>query len=230
MAKSYYVILGIARNASADEIKSAYRRLAKEYHPDCYDGSDKTFREIQEAYSVLGNPLRRIEYERQIVQRRKVPVMHRYRQEPEPLIPNEKPVDLGKISPVRSFQTHDPSYDEIFDWLWNNFSSLNQPKSRRIQHLTMEVPLTRQQAYSGGTAQVMVPARALCRTCQGHGNIGPYECARCSGEGEISGEVPISISFPPGLTRDHAVVISLKRFGINNTNLTVLFRPTEHTT
>lgn len=90
----------------------------------------------------------------------------------------------------------------------------------------MEVPLTREQARSGGTARVMVPASATCPTCGGQGGLGPYTCHRCAGEGAISGEIPVSIAFPRGLTADHAVVLPLERFGIGNTRLTVLFRPT----
>jgi hypothetical protein len=56
--------------------------------------------------------------------------------------------------------------------------------------------------------------------------VGFYECLRCAGEGAITGEIPVSVSLPPGLTKDHAVVISLDRFGIPNTHITVLFRPT----
>jgi DnaJ-class molecular chaperone len=146
--------------------------------------------------------------------------------EPEPLIPEEGPVDIGEVSPVRSFQSFTPSIDEIFDWLWSNFSDLTRPKSARIKNLTLEVTLTPEQAGRGGNARVMVPAQAVCPTCRGRGGIGFYECARCAGEGVISGEMPISVSFPPGLTKDHAVVVPLDRFGIRNVHLTVLFRPT----
>ena len=147
---------------------------------------------------------------------------------PEPLIPEQRPThsSLGEISPVRSFQTFSPSLDEVFDWLWNNFSSLDRPKSGHMQQLTLEVPLTREQASTGGSAKVMVPVQATCPTCRGYGGVSLYECLRCAGEGVISGEMPVSIAFPPGLTRDHAVVISLERFGIRNLRLTVLFRPT----
>jgi molecular chaperone DnaJ len=148
--------------------------------------------------------------------------------EPEPLIPEQRDThsSLGEISPVRSFQTFSPSLDEVFDWLWNNFSSLDRPKSGHMQQLTLEVPLTREQASTGGSAKVMVPVQATCPTCRGYGGVSLYECSRCAGEGVISGEMPVSIAFPPGLTRDHAVVISLERFGIRNLRLTVLFRPT----
>jgi molecular chaperone DnaJ len=227
MAKSYFAILGITSHATPEEIRSAYRRLAKEFHPDHYTGDSETFREIQEAYSVLGDSRRRHEYEQNIsrpvhrtsVRRARYP-------EPEPLIPEKGPYEMGDISPVRSFQSFTPSFDEIFDWLWKNFSSLSRPKSNRVENLTLEVTLTPEQARRGGSARIMVPARAVCPTCRGYGGIGFYECARCAGEGEISGEVPVSVAFPPGLVKDHAVMIPLDRFGIRSMHLTVLFRPT----
>ena len=185
MAKSYFAILGISPKASGDEIRSAFRRLAKEFHPDHYTGSSKRFRDIE-----------------------------------------DHPADLGEVSPVRSFQSFTPSFDEVFDWLWSNFSDLTAPKSGRVENLTLEVILTPEQARQGGNAQIMVPAQAACPTCRGHGGVEFYECMRCAGEGTISGEAPVSVSFPPGLTKDHAVLIPLDRFGIRNLHLTVLFRPT----
>ena len=227
MAKSYFAILGISPNATGDEIRSAYRRLAKEFHPDHYEGSSQRFRDIQEAYSVLGNHRRRQKYAQRIRKASiKTPLKPWTHPEPEPLIPAQGPADIGDISPVRSFQSFTPSLDEIFDWLWRNFSDLTQPKSARVQNLTLEVPITPDQARRGGNARVMVPARAVCPTCRGQGGVGFYECARCAGEGVMSGEMPISVSFPAGLTKDHAVMIPLDRFGIRNVHLTVLFRIT----
>lgn len=67
MAKDYYQILGVPRNASDDEIKKAYRRLAMQYHPDRNPGREKwaneKFKEINEAYAVLGNPEKRRQYD-----------------------------------------------------------------------------------------------------------------------------------------------------------------------
>ncbi len=154
--KRYFTILGISSNATANEIRSAYRRLAKEFHPDHYAGGSETFREIQEAYSVLGNTLRRCEYEQKISKvALKRPLRRTRYPEPEPLIPEERPIDMGGISPVRSFQSFTPSFDEIFDWLWKNFSDLDQPESDRVQNLTHEVTLTPEQAHLGGSARVM---------------------------------------------------------------------------
>jgi DnaJ-class molecular chaperone len=227
MAKSYFAILGVSSGATGDEIRSAYRRLAKEFHPDHCEGGSERFQEVQEAYTELGNRRRRREYEHNIKRGSpKKPLRRSDYPGPEPLIPEENPFDLGEVSPVRSFQSFTPSMDEVFDWLWRNFSSLEQPKSGRVRNLTLEVTLTPEQARRGGNARIMIPAQAFCPTCRGHGGVGFYDCTRCAGEGVISGEMPVSVSFPPGLMRDHAVMIPLDRSGIRNVHVTVLFRPT----
>ncbi|RJR31672.1 molecular chaperone DnaJ [Candidatus Parcubacteria bacterium] len=63
MSKDYYNILGIGKNASPDEIKKAYRKLAHQYHPDKQGGDEQKFKEINEAYQVLGNPEKRQQYD-----------------------------------------------------------------------------------------------------------------------------------------------------------------------
>jgi len=64
MAKDYYEILGVSKNATDDEVKRAYRKLAHQYHPDKNKGDDKKFKEINEAYQVLGNHEKREQYDR----------------------------------------------------------------------------------------------------------------------------------------------------------------------
>ncbi|MGD0277038.1 MAG: DnaJ domain-containing protein [Syntrophales bacterium] len=228
MAKNYYAILGISSGAKANEVRASYRRLVKEFYPDHYSGGSEIFQQIQEAYSVLSDDRKRRQYDQQLINAKADEfVRQRSYPGPEPLIPEKKPDYFGDLSLVRSFQTFVPSFDEIFDWLWANFSDLNQPKSRRVQNLTLEIVLTNEQALLGGNAKVMVPARAKCPTCRGYGVVGSYECSRCAGEGAIIGEIPILVAFPPGLIRDHAVTIPLERFGIRNIYLTVLFRISE---
>ena len=228
MAKNYYAILGISPGAKANEVRASSRRLVKEFYPDYYSSGNEIFQQIQEAYSVLSDDQKRRQYDQQL-RNAKAGVFETQRSypEPEPLIPEKKPDYFGDISLVRSFQTFVPSFDEIFDWLWLNFSGLNQPKSGRVQNLTLEVILSNEQVLLGGNVKIMVPARAKCPMCRGYGSVGFYECSRCAGEGAIIGEVPILVAFPPGLTRDHAVMIHLERFGIRNIYLTVLFRPSE---
>ena len=92
MAKSYFAILGISSGATAEEIRSAYRRLAKEFHPDHYPGSSERFQEVQEAYSVLGNRRRKSEYEQRI---RKVSPKTPLRRSDYPALTNRRSGDPG---------------------------------------------------------------------------------------------------------------------------------------
>jgi DnaJ-class molecular chaperone len=142
-------------------------------------------------------------------------------------IQNRPKSSPGRFPAARGgdLQSFTPSFDEIFDRLWRDVADLSRPKSGRVQNLTLEVPLTPEQARRGGNARIMVPARATCPSCRGAGGMWPYECLRCAGTGVITGELPVSVSFPPGLTRDHAVMIPLDRLGISDMHLTVLFRP-----
>lgn len=63
MNKDYYKILGVSKNASPDEIKRAYRKLAHQYHPDKNSGSAERFKEINEAYQILSNPQKKAQYD-----------------------------------------------------------------------------------------------------------------------------------------------------------------------
>ena len=228
MAKNYYAILGISSGATEGEIRAAYRRLLREFHPDRYPGGIQIFQQIKEAYAVLGDDQERRKYDRSLANAKTGgSVSHAFYPEAESPIPEAQPTDRDDISLVRSFQTFTPSFDEIFDWLWTNFSAVHYPKSGRVQRLTLEVPITNEQARDGGTARVMVPVRAVCRICRGQGEVGPYECPRCAGEGAIVGEMPVAVSFPSGLKADHGVMIPLDRYGIQNLRLMVLFRLTD---
>ncbi|MBN2131609.1 MAG: J domain-containing protein [Sedimentisphaerales bacterium] len=133
MAKSYYAILGITATASQSDVKAAYRRLAKEFHPDRYAGADRPFLKVQEAYSVLSDSSRRREYDAELSRVRPSasarsrpgpgpePLTRQGWSDPapEPLVPRDAPADMGKVSPIRSFRTVTPSFNDIFDWLWD---------------------------------------------------------------------------------------------------------------
>ncbi|BBO74245.1 hypothetical protein DSCW_16620 [Desulfosarcina widdelii] len=226
MAKSYYAILGISSMATADEIKAAYRRLAKTYHPDCYQGGSHLFRQIQEAYHVLGDAERRRQYERQI-RKSPVPEGPKSYPEPEPLIPKNRSIKPEEIAPMQAFQTFAPSPEPFFDRMWSNFSSLLSPGFGRTRKLTMEIPVSRAQARCGGTINIFVPVKARCPLCQGHGRIGVYACSRCAGEGSISGEMPIAISLAPDIPDNYEVMIPLDRYGIRNHRVSIIFRIVE---
>ncbi len=234
MAKNYYIILGLPTDATLDDIKSAYRRLAKELHPDHYCQGCEPFLEVQEAYSILSDPVKKREYDLSIQKMQRKPVIEEVfpgniRQRPrhvEPLEPREQPGNTGDVFLTRSFRTFTPSFDEIFDRLWNNFTSLERPKAEIRRNLTAEITLSPEDARYGGQVRVFVPAESTCPTCHGRGGVGFYTCWRCAGEGSIRGEFPVTVSYPAGIRDNHTVLIPLDRFGIHNLYLSVCFRIT----
>ncbi|MFP3980363.1 MAG: J domain-containing protein [Desulfobacterales bacterium] len=123
MARSYYAILGISPDASKQEVKDAYRQLAKQYHPDHEGGDSGRFRDIQEAYSVLADAGKRREYEQQRSQearRVRVRVNPGRSAQAEPLIPEREPWHAGRRRHSRSFASGDRSGEDIFEWLLRN--------------------------------------------------------------------------------------------------------------
>lgn len=230
--KNYYVILGVNSDATLKQIREAYRRLAKELHPDYYGDDSGPFIDLQEAYAILSDPARRRAYDD--VHRaayggagrpgyaRAEPLFGR-ESAPEPLIPSEEQADLGDLSLTRSFRTFGPSFDELFDRLWRNFS-LARPEAERLRGLNTEIRITPQEALLGGRVRILVPARLRCPDCGGRGGLGFFECWRCDGEGAIQGEYPVTLKFPPGIVNNYVIEIPLDRFGIENFYLRAIFR------
>ncbi len=234
MPKNYYILLGLSPGASLEEVKCAYRRRAKELHPDYSGKSSEPFQEIQEAYSILGNPSRKEEYDQRLEKiraaRRPWPTpgvepMIAPGSRPEPMRPPaDSPVDWETASLTKSFWTYRPSLDELFDRLWSNFSQLSRPKDETLQSLTVEIELSPDEASRGGQVRLLVPARAVCPSCGGAGGIGYYECWRCAGECILSGEYPLLVHFPPGIRDGHQANLPLSAFGIHNFYLALRFR------
>lgn len=90
MPRDYYLVLGIASDASQTDIKDAYRRLAKTYHPDHYKGNSRPFQDIQEAYDVLSDPDRRKAHDAQMRDTRPAPRRPVFYGPLEPLIPESR--------------------------------------------------------------------------------------------------------------------------------------------
>ena len=226
MPKNYYIVLGIPATSSQEDIKTAYRRLAKEFHPDRYGEGHSPFQTIQEAYSVLSDPARRRAYDGiREHQRLTGPYGIKVgRIVPEPLVPGQGPIDLGDASLTRSFENYRPSFDALFDRILSNFEESRRSKAERPEPVTVVVPLTPDQAFRGGHVRLTLPARISCPNCRGAGGVGYYECWRCGGAGFMTGEYPVMISYPPGISDSQIVQLSLDRFGIRNLYLNVRFR------
>jgi DnaJ-class molecular chaperone len=129
------------------------------------------------------------------------------------------------VSLTRSYETYAPSLDEILERIWGNFGRAARPKAERVESLTVDVPLTHEQALHGGEVRILVPAETACPTCRGHGGVGEYECWRCRGGGFLRDEVPVAVPFPRGVVGSHVVEVPLDGLGIDNLYLRVLFRP-----
>jgi DnaJ-class molecular chaperone len=234
MRKDYYLVLRLSPGATFDQIRSAYRRRALELHPDLTGLGSDQFLELQEAYDVLSDPVRRKIYDHKAEEipiprvdaMRSPETIIARRHRAEPLVTAQPASEFEDISLFRSFETFSPSFDELFQRLWSNFNLRTRPKAERLESLNVEVPLSPRQAFIGGEVRVMVPARLVCPACRGQGSIGPYECSQCEGHGAVTGEYPVTVSYPAGLQEDYIVRIPLERFGIQNFYLTVQFRPT----
>ena len=232
MPKNYYLILGVTADASAEDIKAAFRQRAMELHPDRSGLASGPFQDAQEAYSVLGDSERRRRYDRQhralsAPDRRQGPgpePLVQERRRGEPLRPVEPARSFREIWPLESFETYTPSFDELFERFWSNFEPLSRPKAEGLESLTMEVVLDPEEARFGSRVRVRVPARTRCAECSGHGSVGFYECWYCEGHGAVMTEFPVNVSVPPGTRDGDAVRIPLTQFGIENFYLTLLFR------
>lgn len=224
MSKNYYIILGIPSYSSQEEVKAAYRRLAKEFHPDRYGQKQSPFLTIQEAYSVLRDPVQRRTYDKVLRDKRQIQEKQRHA-EPmrgnrhetiEPLVPGHEPIGRGDTSLPRSFFSSMLSFDSLFDQI--------RLTDEIAKELTVTIALTPGQAYNGGHFRLNVLVRLRCLGCNGRGSIGPYQCWRCSGTGSLRGECPVEFSCPPGTLDNQSVRLSLDRYGIHDRYLTVNFR------
>lgn len=223
MRKDYYAILRIPQDASQRQIETVYCARMREFERG--DVPQSPLLEVQEAYSVLSRPDRRAAYDEAMFGQKRVVDLSVGKPPAEPLVPTQGPADLGRVSLTRSFRTFSPSFEEIYDRFWSNFAPTTQPKSETLRSLSVDIPITPEQAVTGGQARVLVPAQTRCPVCDGYGGIGPYVCWRCDGRGTLVVEHPIMVSFPAGYSA-YTVQVPLDRYGIRNFYLTVHFRMT----
>jgi len=219
MSKDYYFILGVAPNASQEQIEVAYSARVKELHPADFEQNRRAFIEIQEAYIFLSDPLRRAVYDR-------------LSGSSADFVPVKSPSPRKSKSPVKevsfpgSFETFLPAYEDLFNRFWSNFSALTPPKAEKIENLNLEVTLSPEEALRGGEVRVSIPSRISCPACKGRGGVGPFECWRCEGRGFVIRKMPIQISYPSEIS-NHIAEVSLSPYGIHNFYLTVFFRVSE---
>lgn len=227
MPKNYYIILGVPEDSSQAAIKSAYRKLAKEYHPDHYGPNQARFQIIHEAYRILSDPALRRNYDNtlrggmQVEQhRRSGPSSLRQEVKVEPLIPEKKTVESQTRALDRSIHHYNFLFDSLFDRMLTGFTESFVGEGVRLKSMTVEVLLTREQAAKGGNVHPRVPVRLRCPSCQSHTEVGFHNCWRCSGVGYLTGEKTVLVNYPAGMRSEHTMDIPI---GSEGHRLEVIF-------
>lgn len=174
--KDYYEVLGVSKNASQDEIKSAFRKLAKKYHPDVSKEADAEakFKEIQEAYSVLSDETKRQQYDQF----------------------GHAAFQGGGAGGAGGFGGFDFSgfdYGDIFDNIFGSFgggfsSGRSSSRSRRGSDTLMQMKLSFEEAVFGCKKTIRVDVVEQCSECDGKGGFGETTCDKCHGSGTITSE------------------------------------------
>lgn len=161
--KDYYQILGVSKDVSQDEIKKAYRKLARKYHPDLNPG-DKTaeekFKEINEAYAVLGDPEKRAEYDR-----------------------------AGTAYEFPGFEGFKwPGFEEPFgfgDVFGDIFGTRIKEHYAKGEDILMGIELTLEDAFTGVTRPISITRTINCDACNSTGAESSQSCPSCRGTGKI---------------------------------------------
>ncbi|MCK9579420.1 MAG: molecular chaperone DnaJ [Methanoregula sp.] len=165
----YYETLGVKRDASADDLKKAFRHLARKYHPDLNKGSkeaEEKFKEVNEAYQVLSDPQKKAQYDQ---------------------------VGHAEFEPGDTTGYRTPSYDDLFrDFGLGDIFDAFSVGSRRTRQragadLRYDIAITLSDAFYGTRNTVSIPHYVNCEACHGTGAEPGYlkDCPTCKGTGEI---------------------------------------------
>lgn len=168
--KDYYSILGISKNATQEEIKKAYRRLALQYHPDKNPGDPEAgerFKEITEAYQVLSDPAKRVAYDRYGTA------------EPS-----------GRGADGWGFEGFSPFSDLFEEFFGDIFGTATGRKSRaqRGGDIHRKVEISFAESFKGARVNLKLKRRENCPQCRGLGAVNPGDyttCSTCNGRGSV---------------------------------------------
>ncbi len=171
--KDYYAVLGVSKDASQKDINSAYRKLARELHPDANPGDDaaeERFKEVSAAYDVLGDETKREEYD-------KVRAM------------GAAGAGFGGAGGPGGFDLGDlGDLGGIFD-LFGRAGGGRRPQATKGANLEADLHLSFEDAAKGVTTTVHLTSDAVCRNCDGSGaepGTSPSRCPECGGAGAVN--------------------------------------------
>lgn len=195
--KDYYAILGVSRSATEKEIKQAYRRLARKYHPDVNPG-DKTaeskFKEINEAHEVLSDAEKRKKYDRFGDQWQNAEQFAKAGQGFQS--------DFGKGGAYTTFDFGDlGDLGDIFSGAFQGFGTGSGTARRTARPRSIEHPVdvTLEEAYQGTKRVIQLQAEESCTTCGGSGRVGRARCSTCGGSGRLLKPKRLEVKIPAGV-------------------------------
>jgi DnaJ-class molecular chaperone len=195
--RDYYQILGLPRTASDDDIKKAFRRLARQLHPDMHSGAkkaemEKKFKELNEANEVLSDPDKRKKYDQ-------------YGANWEQAEAYEKARQQAGAQGFGAGQARGPFGGEAFSDIFENlFAGRGRTGSRQGfaipgDDLETEVDLTLREVLTGVTKRVSLHEPLPCSTCQGTGTLRGRPCPTCFGSGATTEAKTIEVKIPAGV-------------------------------
>ncbi|MDP3878932.1 MAG: DnaJ C-terminal domain-containing protein [Dehalococcoidales bacterium] len=206
--KDYYNILGIKRNASDQEIKQAYRRLARKHHPDV-NPDDKSaearFKEINEAYEVLSDKDKRQKYDQYGDQWQHADQFAKAGAQQTPFRDFQK-------EGAQNVRFEHGDLDNLFGDLFGSFTgtSRRQARARRGRDIETPVEVTLEEAYHGTSRNISLTSEQACPSCHGSGRIEKRVCAICQGAGVTAGLKQLEVKIPPGVDTGSRVRIAGK--------------------
>jgi len=193
--QDYYEVLGVPRAATADDIKKAYRKLARKYHPDV-NPDDKTaeekFKDIGEAYAVLSDPEKRKRYD-QLGENWKSGADFT----PPPGWEGGR-VDVDDWGDLFGAGRGAGSFSDFFETLFGARRGRRAGAgfAMRGQDVEAAIDLSLAEAHHGGTRALTLQTTAVCPTCNGSGVRDKQPCATCRGTGMVTRPKPLEVTIP----------------------------------
>lgn len=201
--KDYYSVLGVPKSAAEKDIKSAYRKLARKWHPDANPKNPKEaeekFKEISEAYEVLSDPEKRQKYDvlgpnwQQAAQQAEQ--QRRYRTTVDG---QEFEFDMGQGGPSGFSDFFDTFFSDI-GRRGNTRGGPFRARPQRGQDLETTIELTLRDTYEGGTKGVSLQIEDVCPRCGGTGTEGNHLCPQCHGTGHVLLNRRFEVTIPRGI-------------------------------
>lgn len=196
--KDYYSILGVQRDASEKEIRQAFRRLARKYHPDVNPGdksAEARFKEMNRAYEVLSNKDKRAKYDRYGENWEQAEAFEKARQQAGATggfgaSGQAFEFDLGDLSDL--FGGARGGLGDIFG------RSGRRGRPLRGQNIEYTTEVTLEEAYHGATRVLNLQTEDVCSTCGGTGSVAGAICHFCRGEGSIVKPKRLEVKIPIG--------------------------------